>query len=172
MERPKPDDIVVPPFSGFSIPVAEGLRLNLGCGHDYKEDFINIDSSGAKCDVFCDLVKEPLPFEDESIDYILASHLLEHLPDFGKIMNECHRILKPRGIFDIIVPAPCDEFWRDPTHIRPYTETTFSIYCMLPKDSPYSTYLKLEPWAECATKTQIEDFNGAPLRVVYARLIR
>ena len=160
------------PFEGFSVPVSSGVRLNLGCGHDYREGFINVDSSGTRCDVHCDLVGDNLPFEDKSVDYILASHLLEHLPDFGKIMNECHRVLKQGGIFDIIVPAPCEAFWRDPTHIRPYTATTFSIYCMLPKDSPYATYLGLEPWAGCSTRKQVENYNGDDLHVLYVRMTR
>jgi SAM-dependent methyltransferase len=160
------------PFDGFSIPHKHGVMLNLGCGHDYREGMINVDSSGTKCDIECDLAKDKLPFDDASVDYILASHLLEHLPDFGLIMNECHRVLKPGGLFDIIVPLPCEAFWRDPTHIRPYTASTFKIYAMLPKDSPYSTYLGLGPWSGCSTKEQVEDYNGDDLHVLYVKLTR
>ncbi|OEK09069.1 SAM-dependent methyltransferase [Flavivirga aquatica] len=44
-----------------------------------------------------------LPFEDNSYDVILCNHVLEHIPDDAKAMQELYRILKPggMGIFQI-----------------------------------------------------------------------
>jgi len=44
-----------------------------------------------------------LPFTDNSFDVIFCNHVLEHIPDDTKAMNELYRILKPGGwgIFQI-----------------------------------------------------------------------
>jgi predicted SAM-dependent methyltransferase len=44
-----------------------------------------------------------LPFEDDSYDVILCNHVLEHIPDDTKAMQELYRVLKPggMGIFQI-----------------------------------------------------------------------
>lgn len=44
-----------------------------------------------------------LPFEDNSYDIILCNHVLEHIPDDTKAMQELFRVLKPGGygIFQI-----------------------------------------------------------------------
>ncbi len=44
-----------------------------------------------------------LPFEDNSYDVILCNHVLEHIPDDTKAMQELYRVLKPggMGIFQI-----------------------------------------------------------------------
>ncbi len=47
-----------------------------------------------------------LPFEDNSVDYVYSSHLLEHLhrDDALQLLGEVHRILKPGGWVRICVP--------------------------------------------------------------------
>ncbi len=44
-----------------------------------------------------------LPFDDNSYDVILCNHVLEHIPDDTKAMQELYRVLKPEGwgIFQI-----------------------------------------------------------------------
>lgn len=105
------------------------MLLNLGCGADKKPDWLNVDIDGT-ADVTCDLEQYPWPFDDDSVDGILASHLIEHLHDFKGFMHECHRILRSGGVLEIITPHPlCEWFWQDPTHVRGYTTNTFLIYC-------------------------------------------
>ena len=38
-----------------------------------------------------------LPFEDNSYDVILCNHVLEHIPDDTKAMQELYRVMKPGG---------------------------------------------------------------------------
>jgi SAM-dependent methyltransferase len=45
-----------------------------------------------------------LPFEDESYDIIFASHVLEHIRDDRKVVQEIRRVLKTNGI--AILPVP------------------------------------------------------------------
>jgi SAM-dependent methyltransferase len=45
-----------------------------------------------------------LPFEDNQYDVILCNHVLEHIPDDTKAMQELLRVLKPGGIAILQIP--------------------------------------------------------------------
>ncbi|EDP95548.1 methyltransferase domain-containing protein [Kordia algicida OT-1] len=45
-----------------------------------------------------------LPFEDDSFDTILCNHVLEHIPDDTKAMQELYRVLKPGGMAILQIP--------------------------------------------------------------------
>jgi predicted SAM-dependent methyltransferase len=80
------------------------MKLNLASGRDYREGWVNVDFNG-KCDLKHDLTN-PLPYEDNSVDEILAAHILEHF-GFGEYMDvltDWVRVLKPGGKMTILVP--------------------------------------------------------------------
>ena len=106
------------------------MKLNLGCGNDYKEGYINVDvNHSVKCDATCDLSKPPFPWQDGSIDFIVAKHIVEHLWDKDKFMNECWRILKSGGELYIETPtAGTKAFYKDPQHVSGWIEETFRYY--------------------------------------------
>jgi ubiquinone/menaquinone biosynthesis C-methylase UbiE len=54
-----------------------------------------------------------LPFPDESIDYVVSSHVIEHIPkkDAGKFISEIARILKPHGV--AVVGTPNRKYCQD-----------------------------------------------------------
>ena len=80
------------------------MKLNLGCGSERMDGYVNIDiSPNSKADLLHDL-NEPFPLPDNSVREIYSSHVFEHLTDFPKIINECHRVLKTGGILFFIVP--------------------------------------------------------------------
>lgn len=80
-------------------------NLNLGCGSDIKDGWINIDKIKSKgVDKVLNLDKYPYPFEDNSIDKIQATHILEHIKDFTECFKELTRILKIGGKMYIKVP--------------------------------------------------------------------
>ena len=73
-------------------------KLNLGCGEIPKKGWINLDIGDAPhVDIMWDLNKKPYPFKDNSIDEIYSSCVLEHLKNLGVFVEECYRILKPKG---------------------------------------------------------------------------
>jgi SAM-dependent methyltransferase len=47
-----------------------------------------------------------LPFPDAHFDRVVAIHVLEHLPDLPKALDEVRRVLRPEGSFAIVYP--CD----------------------------------------------------------------
>jgi ubiquinone/menaquinone biosynthesis C-methylase UbiE len=52
---------------------------------------------------------QQLPFEDATYDFIFASHVLEHVPDDRKAIQEIRRILKPGGVAVLPVPIVAEK---------------------------------------------------------------
>ena len=103
------------------------MKLNLGSGSKILDGYTNVDKYDYyKPDIVHDLEIFPYPFEDNSVDEILLSHVLEHIgqsPDvFLKIIKEFYRVCHNDSLIKIIVPHPRhDDFISDPTHVRPIT---------------------------------------------------
>lgn len=64
-------------------------------------DYTTTDLESPLADVKADICN--LPFKDNSFNIILCNHVLEHIPDDTRAMQELYRILKPggMGIFQI-----------------------------------------------------------------------
>jgi SAM-dependent methyltransferase len=100
------------------------MKINLGSGLKRIDGFLNVDcDSRMNPDFVVDLNKELLPFEDNSVDEIVAHHILEHIGvNFLTLMQEIYRVCKDGAIIDIEVPHHRHEnFYGDPTHVRPIT---------------------------------------------------
>ncbi len=104
--------------------------MNLGCGSEILEGYVNVDISPLEgVDVTCDLSRFPWPFDDEMFDEVRGKDILEHLPDTVKVMEEIHRITRPGGRVVLSVP-----YWNsfeavtDPTHVRQFNEYTFEFF--------------------------------------------
>jgi len=105
-------------------------KLNLGCGKDIKEGYVNVDFVKQKgINVVCDLEKFPWPFKDNEFDEVFASHFLEHVKDFERTLLEIKRITKRGAIIRIRVPHfSCGVTYRDPTHKTFFSYFTFNYY--------------------------------------------
>lgn len=109
-------------------------KLHLGCGDIILESWLNVDISEHDDVMILDL-RNPIPFEDSTFDYIFSEHFLEHLEyDEGmRLLKECFRILKPRG--KIRTATPDMEFLfnlyknRKNEKLKKYT-TTFLDACL------------------------------------------
>lgn len=76
------------------------------CFHKFFKSFFknytSIDLNSPIVDIKADICN--LPFNDNSYDYILCNHVLEHIYDDEKAMKEIFRVLNKNGIAILQVP--------------------------------------------------------------------
>jgi SAM-dependent methyltransferase len=65
-------------------------------------DYVTTDLNSPLADVKADICN--LPFKDNEFDIILCNHVLEHIPDDTKAMQELYRVLKPGGFGVFQIP--------------------------------------------------------------------
>jgi len=96
-------------------------RLNVGAGRDIRKGWINLDSHNKKgADVVHDLNNLPLPFKNNTFDYIYCGYVLEDFTNPIPLMEDLIRITKPGGRIEIQVgnETSC---WDNLYHKRGYT---------------------------------------------------
>ncbi|HLW31995.1 MAG TPA: methyltransferase domain-containing protein [Aequorivita sp.] len=69
-------------------------------------DYTTTDLNSPIADVKADICN--LPFSNAAFDFIICNHVLEHIPDDTKAMQELYRILKPGGTAILQVPYEAD----------------------------------------------------------------
>lgn len=113
-------------------------KLNLGCGTDIKAGWTNLDRCNLPgVDTIHDIEDTPLPFKDNTFDYVLCNDVLEHV-NFVKVLKDIHRILKKGGICEIRTPHfGYHRAYEDPTHINYFASKTFDFFV---KDHPNNYY--------------------------------
>jgi SAM-dependent methyltransferase len=81
------------------------IGIDLGCGSLKKEGLIGVDFVEApNVDFFLDMEKEPLPFENQSVDYIFSSHFLEHIGNHPFVFSEMSRVAKNGAKIELWLP--------------------------------------------------------------------
>lgn len=92
--------------------------LDVGCGINKFPGAIGIDRiPGTAADALVDLDHFPYPFGDGSFDQIRAIHVIEHVADVIRTVEEFHRLLIPGGEAYIVTPHYTDfSSFCDPTH--------------------------------------------------------
>jgi len=86
------------PFGLDTLNVDMSDRLDT----EFKLEEIKICGTALPVDVVAPGDDIPLP--DESQDFVVSSHVLEHFPDPVKALLEWDRLLKPGGIIFAIIP--------------------------------------------------------------------
>lgn len=90
------------------------IGLNCGSGQrPFKStpqlQWVNIDSQEKwSPDIQCDAMQ--LPYQDNSVDYVVLHHVLEHFGcgEAAGLVKEAYRVLKPKGSLLVYVP----DMWR------------------------------------------------------------
>src|SRR5260370_30897614 len=78
--------------------VVAALVLAVGCGALKYHRAMGIDRiAGTAADVVVDLDHFPYPFRDNSFDEVRAIHVIEHVADVIRTMEEFHRLLRNGG---------------------------------------------------------------------------
>ncbi len=109
-----------------------GLRLNLGCGVNHLDGYVNVDIYGTP-DLRHDLELVPWPWPDDSVCEVILKHVLEHLGRdpivYLAIMRELYRVCQDGATIKIIVPHHRHEyFFNDPTHVRAVTAEGMGLF--------------------------------------------
>lgn len=153
-------------------------KLNIGGGFQRFDGFLNVDfvqcvdNDGKEyTDVICDIARERLPFEDNSVDEIACYEFLEHMgherdnPDKQEaliwVMNEMWRVLKPEGILKGKVPGTDDGAFADPTHTRYFRPSTFDYFTGINKynywqpSRPRLANYNIKPWYKIEVDNKI-----------------
>lgn len=81
------------------------IKLHLGCGwRNFGEDWIHIDGGEYPHVKYHDITK--LPFDNNSVDLIYASHVFEYFnrEEGLEVLRGWYRVLKKGGILRIAVP--------------------------------------------------------------------
>lgn len=135
------------PHTGFELagklnkfqPAMDSKVLEIGCGigdltkyfSHYYLDIVSIDINKKNIAIAkknCNTEKfhkvhflacdaEELCFKDNEFDLIIFSEVLHHIPNRIKVLNEAHRVLKPKGKAFAIEPNnrhPCAKLFREP----------------------------------------------------------
>jgi SAM-dependent methyltransferase len=95
-----------------------GRILDVGCGINKYPGAIGIDRiPGTAADVLVDLNQLPYPFRNGVFTHIRAVHVIEHVADVVKTVEEFHRLLITGGTVYIATPHYTDfSSFCDPTH--------------------------------------------------------
>lgn len=114
--------------------------LDIGCGTK-KRGNIGLDLYPFEgVDIVWD-IKEGLPFSDNVFDGVYIYHVLEHLPmeNFERLLYEIWRCSKNKAWIRVKVPHYSGpNAWSDPTHIRPFSLSTFSLYLTIDDQMHYN----------------------------------
>jgi SAM-dependent methyltransferase len=148
LDLPAIDDLraFLAPFTAKSLRLDDAHALDIGCGEAPYNPFgartthgVDLRANAAN-DVRCaDLAVEPIPFGDDTFDFVTAFDFVEHVPrviylparrfPFVALMDEVWRVLRPGGLFLSHTPVyPYSESFRDPTHTNIVSYETFSMY--------------------------------------------
>jgi SAM-dependent methyltransferase len=119
------------------LPLVRGRALDVGCGaQPYRGLFgagaiyQGIDIAEAKANFGYDVPDttyfegDVWPIADGSVDFILCTETLEHVPDPRKILSEAARCLRPGG--QILLTTPFSARW----HYIPHDYWRFSPSCL------------------------------------------
>jgi SAM-dependent methyltransferase len=92
--------------------------LDVGCGVNKHSGAIGLDRNPhTRADVVADLDRFPWPLRADSFREIRAIHVIEHVADVIRTIEEFHRILAPGGRAVIVTPHYTDfSSFCDPTH--------------------------------------------------------
>jgi SAM-dependent methyltransferase len=109
---------IAPRRGGFNVHVLDYMDADA-----LRQKFQDVDVDLAQIEEV-DFVWSGEPLRElvggtDRYDWIIASHVIEHLPDLAGFLNDCQDVLKPEGVVSLVVPDKRYCF----DHFRPLTTT-------------------------------------------------
>lgn len=116
--------------------------MDVGCGINKYPGSIGLDrNTSTRADIIADLDHFPFPFADSSFSQVRAIHVIEHVADVIRTMEEFHRLLAHGGRVFIVTPHYTDfSSFCDPTHR--WHLNSFSLRYFGEDDAGYGYYSK------------------------------
>ena len=109
------------------MPHYQGTVIDIGCGNcpfehlvdTTKAKYVGVDVDDAnkwdyKNSKIIKYDGKHLPFETGSVDHLICTEVLEHIPDPDELIADMHRVLKKGGTGVITIP------WSARFHYKPY----------------------------------------------------
>lgn len=108
------------------------MNIDIGGGTDPIGGYVNLDPVHGE-GKWKRRIQDGIPVEDNSVDAIRASHVLEHVPAGQEridVFNEVHRVLVPGGTFQVILPMVTGTWhaFADPTHVSFWVPESFHYF--------------------------------------------
>lgn len=121
---------IINPKVRQAIASGAGLRLNLGCGLRPRPGFFGVDQVALPtADIVADLNEPFADLPDDCVEEVYTRHTLEHVHNFLPLMAELHRLTRPGGRIEIVVPHFSNPYgYSDPTHVRQFGLYTFFYF--------------------------------------------
>jgi len=94
------------------LPIADRLRRITIL--DPSDSFSTDHVAGVPCRHVKPRTNGDMPFDRETFDLITCFGVLHHIANISHVMAECHRCLRPRGIFLVREPITSMGDWRRP----------------------------------------------------------
>ncbi len=108
-----------------------GLGIEIGCGHSRVSDDIlstdikrkgeitnDVEGFISEADIYTDATD--ISFPEETFDFIISSHLIEHIKNFSLMVKHWIKKLKKDGI--LIIVTPDARYWEhSPDHFTEFT---------------------------------------------------
>jgi predicted SAM-dependent methyltransferase len=100
------------------------MKINIGAGGVKIDGYVSCDYDAlSNPDYVFDLENDQFPFEDNSVNTVVASHVLEHLGEgYFHCLKELYRVCEHGAIIHVNVPHHRNDYFHDdPTHRRAIT---------------------------------------------------
>lgn len=103
-------------------------RVHLGCGSNKIVGFLNVDLLPSPVTDMTFDATQPWPLPDNSVEYVYASHVVEHLHDHRAFFRHMWNALEDRGDAFLAMPYGAhDDAFADAFHVRPFFPGSFAF---------------------------------------------
>jgi len=118
-------------------------------------------------------VQDGVPWPDAYFDRVIAIHVLEHLHDLPLALKEIERVLKPGGVFDIVLPCEAGAlYWfaRQISSKRMFEKEFDVSYERIIKSDHVNTYAEVEAELERRFDVRVKRFFPFAVPSVHANI--